>query len=234
MPQYFYVVPGRRFVTEIQPPLAQAWRKRSFEPCRSLCRELAETAHSFAVTHRIDPDALFIERVAMGMPFSKDACRSLVSDLITVSAVMMPEIQTAPQTLRCLLSKALPLDGGEVGGGEHFAKTIPPAAALSHEGGGRETPIDQAHFGARDLVFGGGFYRPEHAGWNDESDVARLADYLASVDPRTWHAGQLAPLTEIAADDREEEVEFARQSMQNLAILYQSARDGHVIVCEVI
>ena len=210
MPHYFYVIPAGRFEAEIQPALAAAWRNRTFEPCRELCDRLAAAAEGFALVHRIDPDAMFIAQVAAGTPFSKAAWRSLAGDLLMVSASLIPEIQTVPETLCCLLAPDR-LRGPRIR--RDFA------------------PIEQAHLGSRDLSFHGGFYRPEHAGWNDRADVARLADYLTAIDPRAWTPDQPTPLAEITAEDRQEELEFAKQCLQNLTILYQSGR-GHVIVCE--
>lgn len=214
MPHYFYVIQATLFEDEIRPALATAWRQRSFEPCATLCRNLLSAAEGFALRYHLGPKTLFIPRVAQGLAFSKDAWRSLVGDLLLVSASVIPEVQTAAETLSCLLSSRAGPDGN-------------PRAEF--------TPIEQAHFGTRDLVFGGGFYRPEHAGWNDAPDVARLAEYLESVDAGRWTAEQLAPMTELAADDREEELEFARQCLGNLAELYCSARGGgHIIVCELV
>ena len=55
-------------------------------------------------------------------------------------------------------------------------------------------PILQAHRGSRDLTFGAAVYRPEHAGYNNAADVARLADYLAAVRPEHWTPADLAGL----------------------------------------
>ena len=82
-------------------------------------------------------------------------------------------------------------------------------------------PIVQAHHGSRDLAFGAVVYRPDHAGYNNRDDVARLADYLASVRPHEWSADRLAgPDAEDAAD----EVEFAREWFPALVDLFRRAR----------
>ena len=86
-------------------------------------------------------------------------------------------------------------------------------------------------FGSRDLVFGGGFYRPDSAGWNDLDDVVRLSAYLEKIDPAAWDPAQLADL----ADDEErcEELEFTRQNWPSLVEIYVQACAGHqVVICE--
>lgn len=97
------------------------------------------------------------------------------------------------------------------------------------------SPIDQAHFGSRDLTFGSAIYRPGYAGLNDIADVARLSSYLATVQPELWTVNALDTLPEI--DDSEEkadELEFARQCFASLRALYETlAQTGQVVVCEV-
>ena len=99
---------------------------------------------------------------------------------------------------------------------------------------GRLVPIRQAHRGARDLTFGPAVYRPEHAGYDDPADVARLADYLASVRPEAWTTADLVGLP--GADDevdRADDLAFAREWFPALADLYRRARDrGQVVIHE--
>ncbi|HKI34715.1 MAG TPA: hypothetical protein VKA46_22855, partial [Gemmataceae bacterium] len=97
-------------------------------------------------------------------------------------------------------------------------------------------PIRQAHFGSHDLVFGGGFYRPDAAGCNEAADVARLAEYLAAIDPNRWTVADLDGLREFDDDaDRADELEFAREVFSSLGELYRGARDaGQVVICEVL
>ncbi len=101
---------------------------------------------------------------------------------------------------------------------------------------GHSAPIRQANFGTRDLVFGGGFYRPDAAGYNDTADVARLADYLTAIDATRWTADDLAGLREFNDDaERADELEFAREALSALGGLYRAARAaGQVVVCEVL
>jgi hypothetical protein len=140
-------------------------------------------------------------------------------------AADVPEIQTDPETLGALLAPG------------HTPNL--PRECLA--------PIQQAHFGARDLVFGG-FYRPQAAGYNDIDDVARLATYLASCDPFTplpllpsgrgeGVRGRVADLPgwNDTIEDRQEELEFARQCLFVLRDLYAAAaKNGQVVVCEML
>ena len=118
--------------------------------------------------------------------------------------------RTAPQTLLCLLEGLGP--GQEPAAREHFL------------------PIQQVHFGTRDLVFGGGYYRPEHAGYNDVADVSRLADYLAAQQPHQWTPADLQELKDVEAADRAEELDFVREWYPALCDLYERARQRQQIV----
>src|SRR5262249_38047460 len=51
----------------------------------------------------------------------------------------------------------------------------------------------EVHHGTRPLVFGGGWYRPDNAGYNAADDVARLADYLGRLEPDRLSAADLGP-----------------------------------------
>src|SRR5262245_60907892 len=128
MPIYFLIHDGPRFHERIRPVLAESWRIRSFEPCKSLAAELLAKAWEFI------PDAaepMLARLVGQGLPFDRDCWRMVVGEVLMFAALDMPLIQTAPETLRCLLEPA----------------TYRP------ERGPREgfTPIEQVHFGARDL-----------------------------------------------------------------------------------
>lgn len=122
-------------------------------------------------------------------------------------------MQTAPATLTCLLAPA----------------------ALHETQRTRLAPIQQAHFGSRDLLFAGRPYRPDHAGCNLLDDVARLADYLAGIDPSRWAPEDLQPLAELSPEDRADELEFARDWLTPLCEMYQRARQRRqIVVCEAI
>jgi hypothetical protein len=215
MPVYFLLHDAAPFRQTLRPALAAAWRRRHFDPCRSLCAALAPAAHDFAERYHTGHDEPLLALVARGtVPFDRDLWRLLVGEVLVYAAAAVPEVLTAPDTLCRLLAP-----------GQSESETRAEFA-----------PIRQVHFGARDLVFGGGFYRPEAAGYNDADDVARLADYLAAIDPAGWAVTGLAGLREFADDEeRADELEFAREAFPALRELYRGARAaGQVVVCEVL
>jgi hypothetical protein len=215
MPLYFLLHDAAGFHQTIRPPLAEAWRRRSFEPARALCAALAPAAGAYADRYHTGHDEPLLARVARdGVPFDRDFWRLLVGEVLLYSAVAAPEILTAPDTLTRLLAP----------GQDDLASRAESA------------PIRQAHLGARDLVFGGGFYRPDAAGYNDAADVARLDDYLTAIDPTRWAVADLSGLRQFSDDaERADELEFAREVFSSLTGLYRGARGaGQVVVCEVL
>jgi hypothetical protein len=201
---YFFTL-ERGFFAESATALGQSWRWRSFAPCRDLCRSL------FCLNAAIPADAV-VRAVAAGLPFDRALWRALAGECLVHGASAMPRLQTAPDTLRSLLAPA------------DYTKARREDYA----------PIDQAHFGTRDLVFGGGYYRPDHAGINDQDDVARLAAYLERIDPSAWQAHHLERLADFhEKEEREEELAYVRDWWPELVKLYQDARERDcVIVCE--
>ncbi len=209
MPLYFLLHDAARFREGIRPSLSATWRRRGFEPARALCAALAPAAVAFAERYHTGSEEPLLARVAAGaaVPFDRHVWRLLVGEVLLYGAASVPELLTAPDTLAHLL-----------GAGED------PAA-----------PIRQAHHGSRPLVFGGGFYRPDVAGYNDLADVARLADYLARVGAARWTVGDLAGMPDLDGEERAEELEFARQVLPLLKEMYREASEaGQVVVCEVL
>jgi hypothetical protein len=93
----------------------------------------------------------------------------------------------------------------------------------------RET-LRQAHIGSRDLDFDGVPYRPGHAGLNDVAEIARLVDELTAIDPAGWSESDL---TTVDADDRADELAFARECFVALRTAYEQAQQrGQIVVCE--
>src|SRR5215211_7137516 len=163
MPLYYMLHDAGQFSGAVVPALTASWRQRSFTPCRALCSALLPAAASFVgVATPAGPEPL-IAQVSRGLPFDRDLWRLLVGAVLLYGAVELPEIQTAPETLCRLL-----------------APTAGPTGQLARE---QFHPIQQAHYGTRELRFGPAFYRPDKAGWNDLEDVRRLANYLGVVDP---------------------------------------------------
>ena len=202
------------FFGRMSPALAASWRTRSFEPCRALCSELAPAVRAFAERFHTGPEEPLISSVPKGLPFDRHFWQLLVGELLLYGATEIPEIQTAPDTLCSLLAPGSYRQG-------LVARTC-------------FAPIQQAHFGTRELLFGTRCYRPEHAGYNDVGDVARLAEYLASQRPEQWTVADLAELRDAGdAEELQEEVEFAREWFPVLCELYRRAvTRRQLIVCE--
>jgi hypothetical protein len=214
MAVYFFLLDATNFHTHIVPALATSWRERSFAPCRTLCTSLVPVVESFSARYGSGEGVALVNEVGRGLPFRRDLWRHLVGEVLLYGAVELPEVQTVPDTLCCLLAP------------ERYREGEVPRD--------RFAPIQQAHFGTQDLVFAGAYYRPEHAGYNDADDVARLAHYLAGVDADTWTVADLDPLPDLTnAEDRAEELALARESLAALRELYQQAlAQGRLVVCE--
>jgi hypothetical protein len=211
--QYFLLLDAGEFHAQLRPPLAASWRSRSFAPCHALCQNLLPRAREFATRYHLSAEEPLLSRVAGGLPFDRTLWQHVVGEVLWFGAAEIPEIQTAEQALTCLLAP-----GG-----------APPDISERPAW----TPIRQAHNGSRDLVFGGGYYRPDHAGWNDLDDVQRLATYLKAVDPVRWRSADLLAWSDLPAEDREDELAFARDWFSALVDLYHQAAEAHqVVVCE--
>jgi hypothetical protein len=216
MADYFLVLDGTLFETQLRPALGEAWRRRSFAPCRDLCASLAPAAEEFARRYHTGADESIVARVGAGLPFDRDFWRLLAGEVLFVAAEEIPEIQTCPRTLACLLAP----DVRAADADELALPQLPP--------------VLQAHRGSRELAFGPAVYRPGAAGLNDVADVARLAGYLASVRPEEWRPDDLRGLPGLEGDeDRADELAFAREWFPALRDLYTSAGTrGRVVVCE--
>jgi hypothetical protein len=214
MPLYFLLLDADRFHQQIVPALAASRRQRSFAPCRNLCAELLPAVETFRQRYHLGSDESLVSQVLHGLPFDVDFWRSLVGEVLLYSAAEVPEFQTAPETLCCLLAP------------ERYREGDVPRE--------RFAPIQQAHFGTRDLTLGGAFYRPEHAGWNDGADVIRLAEYLTAVDPNGWQPAALLVLPEVPDEEEAaEELLFARERFAPLREMYQRAAGaGQIVICE--
>lgn len=216
MPLYFLLHDAATFHNQVKPALAAAWCQRSFTPCQELCAGLLPAVRAFGERYHTAPEESLLFQVVGGLHFGRDYWRLLVSEVLLYGAVEIPELEIAPDTLLCLLAP------------ERFVTEAVPRE--------RFVPIQQAHYGSRDLVFGGGFYRPEHAGYNDTDDVARLATYLAGIDPRRWNPADLHPMPDLTQDeDRAEELEYTREWLPALRDLYQGAHaKSQLVVCEML
>jgi hypothetical protein len=215
LPSYFYLLDERTFVEQIRPALAAGWQRRSFEPCRELCRQLLPAAKAFADRYHLGSEEPLLSQVVRGLPFDRHFWRLLAGEIFLFSAAEIPEIQTAAESFCCLLE--------------------PKRYQEAHTPREQFAPIQQVHYGSRDLVFGTAYYRPDHAGWNDHADVGRLVSYMTSLDPSQWTIAGLAPLRELDGDqERAEELEFLRDWFGPLRDMYERASARmQVIICDI-
>lgn len=213
---YFYLLDQVEFLEIIRPALSTSWQRRSFLPCREICQKLISRVTAFVPGHHLAGDEPLLLQVVHEINFDRRLWHHLVGEVLMYSAVEVPRIETAADTLCCLLA--------------------PDRIREEFTTRDRFAPIQQAHFGTRDLVFGDGYYRPDFAGWNDPDDVARLRDYFAAQDPSQWNIATLEPLPHLASDaERTEELEYAREWFAPLGDLYRKACSARqIIVCEVL
>jgi hypothetical protein len=209
MADYFLLLDAADFEGRVRPALAESWRRRSFVPCRELCRSLLPAASAYRQRYHTGDTEPLLARVADGLAFDRTFWRALVGEVLLFTAAEIPEFQVNAETLYCLLAP----DNYRLEVGERE----------------RLAPIQQAHCGSRDLTFGAAVYRPEHAGYNNSADVARLADYLDSVRPETWTAADLADLI-ADGEDRADELAFTREWFPALVDLYRRAHDNAQVV----
>lgn len=211
VPLYFLVHDAGRFAT-LRSALAASWRMRSFAPCIEPVESLLPEVRAFQERFHVVDEPL-LDQLG-GMAFDRHAWRLLVGEVLLYGAAEIPEVPTVPETLTYLLAPGHPID-------------------VNRE---RFLPVQQAHFGTRDLAFGGAVYRPEATGLNDVGDVARLAAYLESVDPNAWRAEQLAGVPGLENEaDRAEELDVAKAWFPLLCELYRRSHEEHrIVVCDLL
>jgi hypothetical protein len=212
MPLYFMLLDGPFLHGELAQALAASWRARSFEPCRRLCQALLPEAQAFAARYHTGSEPSLIALAAEGLTFDRHAWQALAGEILLTRAEI-PEIETAPRSLCCLLAP------------EQLGRDDLPRDKLA--------PIRQVHEGSRTLCFGPRAYRPLATGYNNREDVRRLAEYLDAVDLKDYSAADLHLLPELAAEDRQEELELVREWFPALRLLYRQANQNvREIVCE--
>lgn len=214
MAEYFLCLDAETFLQRIRPTLTNSWRKRSFEPCRSLCGELFSAVQAYTQRYHLSDEETLVAKVADGIPFDRICWRHLVGEVLLFAAVEIPEFPSNAETLSCLLGP-VPYRQEPVIRERFF-------------------PIEKVLRGSRDLTFGTAIYRPDQAGYNDPDDVAHLAAYLASVQPQRWTVDDLRPLSDLVDDEeRADELEFAREWFPALVELYQRTHEKQrVLVIE--
>jgi hypothetical protein len=214
MPLYFMLLDADLFHGQIAPALTTSWKKSSFAPCLPLCSYLLPAARNYLERCHAKSDEPLLFQMTRGLRFDRHFWQLLAGEIFHFAATEIPEIQVMPETMLCLLAA----DRYRVGGTTRDLFS----------------PIEQVHWGARDLQLGRKVYRPENAGYNDLPDVARLHDYLSALDPKTWSVDGLHLLQELTDEsDRQEELELAREWLPALIELYDRCRkQRQIIICE--
>lgn len=214
MAEYFLSLSAETFLQQIRPALSDSWRKQSFNSCRTLCNTVLPAALAYTQRYHLGAEQTLVAKIVEGIPFDRAYWRLLVGEVLLFTALEIPEFPSNSETMRCLLAGA--------------------SSARSERGRKDLAPIEQALGGSQDVTFGTAIYRPDQAGYNDPKDVARLASYLAGVQPQHWTADDLRPLDGLTDDEeRADELAFAREWFPTLAELYQRAqRDKHILIIE--
>jgi hypothetical protein len=204
MSLHFLLFGRHTFEKRIVPALGDSRRLRSFEPCRTLSESLLPALESQANRHALGESESMLHGVIRGLAYDRDFWRALVGEILWFGAEGVPEIDTMPEMLGELLG--VTADG------------VRPREEYS--------PIEQVHFGSQDLVLGGGYYRPNHVGYNSTADVERLGRFLASLDPSGW---TVTPY--IDADD----LAYVQEWLPALQTLYREMHErDQVMVCEIL
>lgn len=170
-------------------------------------------AREFAGQYHLGAEEPLLAQIEPGLPFDRALWRHLVGEVLWFAAADIPVLATAEPALECLLEGRL----------------------LGDDLGPRDSwpLVRRAHAGSRDIILGGGFYRPDDAGWHDLADVAALAAALEEIDCHRWQAGQLACWESLPVEDRQEELDYARECLAALANLYRAAAESrHLVFCE--
>src|SRR5438067_2135135 len=104
MADYFFLLDAASFEGAARPRLAESWQQRSFAPCRKLCGELTAAARAYYLRYHVGEGEPLVSLVAQGLPFDRSIWRLLVSEVLLFSAAEIPELQTCPDTLCCILA----------------------------------------------------------------------------------------------------------------------------------
>src|ERR1700681_2443168 len=94
---YFFVLELALFRDVLGPSLTRGYRQKSFALCQDLCQLL------LARNPGIPKDAL-IRAVLVGLPFDRTLWHGLIGECLIHGAVDIPRLQTAPETVCCLLA----------------------------------------------------------------------------------------------------------------------------------
>ena len=91
----------------LRPVLADAYARRNLRGLEPHLGAWRDAAHRYAVSYHIDPGEIFLLGVAPTTPFSPAAWRTLVGELLVVTAEEMPELPGHLESLSRLLPDPL-------------------------------------------------------------------------------------------------------------------------------
>ena len=91
----------------LRPVLADAYGRRSFRGLEPHLGAWREAARAYARSYHIDPGEIFLLGVEPATPFSRAAWRTLVGELLVVTASEMPELPGHLESLDRLLTAPL-------------------------------------------------------------------------------------------------------------------------------
>ena len=94
----------------LRPVLGDAWWQRSFLRCAPHVEEWSVAALRYAEAYHIDPAEILLTGFGPKTPFSSSSWRTLVGELLVVTAVEMPELPSHLESLSRLLPSTLAKD----------------------------------------------------------------------------------------------------------------------------
>ena len=109
MADYLLVHDGLRFA-HLRPVLGDAWWRRSFVGCTPHVEAWRAAALYYANAYHIDPQELFLVGFGPKTSFTSSSWRTLVGEILVVTAVEMPELPSHLESLARLLPPALAKD----------------------------------------------------------------------------------------------------------------------------
>src|SRR5438477_6382601 len=95
---YFYLLGAAFFRDRMRPALAESRRLRSFVPCRDLCDHILQRSATQP------PADCVLRQVIHDLRFTHEFWHALIGELLVFGCDDMPGVQTAADTLCCLLA----------------------------------------------------------------------------------------------------------------------------------
>ena len=91
----------------MRPVLATSWRRKSFRDCAPYLDAWRDAAHQYAHSYHIDPQEILLLSVEPKTRFASALWRTLVGELLVVTADEMPELPGHLESLARLLPESL-------------------------------------------------------------------------------------------------------------------------------